>query len=199
MTDKEIIEGLIKKDENITQEFFFKQSRNLLNSIITDVFGYGNRPEYDELVSELYLYLMDNDAARLKSFGYRCSVYTWLKTLTTRFFIRIKERGMVIDNESREPLYNNENHRPQSEGEDYAYEFVIIDNNAKEDLERLLAAMPNQRYASVLKRLIIIGMSPEELAQEMNITTANIYNIKQRAMKQLTEVALKDIHYYGKQ
>ena len=32
----------------------------------------------------------------------------------------------------------------------------------------------------------------------MNITTANLYNIKRRAMAQLTRVALNDIKEYGK-
>jgi hypothetical protein len=36
------------------------------------------------------------------------------------------------------------------------------------------------------------------LAKEMNITTANLYNIKRRAMAQLTRTALKDIEVYGK-
>ena len=38
----------------------------------------------------------------------------------------------------------------------------------------------------------------EELAQEMNITTANLYNIKRRAVAQLTRTALNDIKEYGK-
>ena len=32
----------------------------------------------------------------------------------------------------------------------------------------------------------------------MNITTANLYNIRRRAMAQLTRVALNDIKKYGK-
>ena len=42
------------------------------------------------------------------------------------------------------------------------------------------------------------GLEPQELAQEMNTNVANIYNIKRRAMAQLTDVALKDIKEYGK-
>ena len=58
--------------------------------------------------------------------------------------------------------------------------------------------MPNQRYAYVIKRLMLDGLEPQELAQEMNTNVANIYNIKRRAMAQLTDVALKDIKEYGK-
>lgn len=66
------------------------------------------------------------------------------------------------------------------------------------DLERLFMQMSTPRYAYVIKRLLIDDWEPTRLAQEMNITTANLYNIKRRAMAQLTLVALNDIKEYGK-
>jgi hypothetical protein len=50
----------------------------------------------------------------------------------------------------------------------------------------------------VIRRLILEDCEPEELAREMNITTANLYNIKRRSMAQLTRIALNDIKKYGK-
>lgn len=69
---------------------------------------------------------------------------------------------------------------------------------ARYDLERLLKAMPTKRYVYVIRRLILEGCEPEKLAHEMNITTANLYNIKRRSMAQLTRIALNDIREYGK-
>ena len=185
MTDQEIIQGLIDKDSQITEDFFFKQCKPLLSNIIYKVFD--NVAEYDELVNELYLYLMENDAARLKSFGYRCSVFHWLKMLSIRYFIRIKNRGMVIDNDSHEPPY---------EEKDRVTDPNFDDNPGKDDLKRLIEAMPNKRYALVIKRFFIDDATPKEIADEMGIEISNLYNIKQRAIKQLTEVALKDIHLW---
>ncbi len=181
MTDREIIEGLIARDEQVTEEFFFGQCYPLLCSIIRLVFN--GEANYDELVNELYLYLMENDAARLRGFEYRSTVYQWLKVLAIRFFI--KRRGHMIDDVSHEPLYN----------EDKCAE----DTHAADDLERLFGLMPNKRYVMVIKRLILEDQEPERLAREMNISTANLYNIKRRAMAQLAHVALKDIQEYGKQ
>ena len=39
---------------------------------------------------------------------------------------------------------------------------------------------------------------PEQLANEMGITVDNLYNIKRRAMAQLTQVALNDKKYEKK-
>ena len=65
-------------------------------------------------------------------------------------------------------------------------------------MERLFEAMPTKRYVYVIRRLILEDCEPEGLAREMNITTANLYNIKRRAMAQLTRIALNDIKEYGK-
>ena len=40
MTDKEIIEGLIARDEKITRKFFFVKCRPLMYSIIGRVFAF---------------------------------------------------------------------------------------------------------------------------------------------------------------
>jgi hypothetical protein len=58
--------------------------------------------------------------------------------------------------------------------------------------------MPNKRYVFVIRRLILEDCETEELAREMNITTANLYNIKRRSMAQLTRIALNDIKKYGR-
>ena len=63
----------------------------------------------------------------------------------------------------------------------------------------LFESMPNKRYAYVIQKMIIEDVEPELLACEMNITTANLYNIKRRAMAQLTRIALKDVKEYGRE
>ncbi len=184
MTDQEIIKGLIERDECVTKDFFFVKCKPLFYSIINIVFDY--EVEYDELVNELYLYLMEDDATKLRNFEYRSSVYQWLKVITIRFFI--KKRARMIDNTSGEPPYDKQDQIAASES-DVAVVY---------DMERLFEAMPTKRYVYVIRRLILEDCEPEELAREMNITTANLYNIKRRSMAQLTRIAINDINKYGK-
>ncbi len=184
MTDKEIIQGLIARDNRVTKDFFFVKCCPLFCSIIQKVFDYG--VEYDEFVNELYVYLMENDASKLRNFEYRSSVYQWLKILAIRFFI--KKRGRMIDGSSQETPYDGRSQTADTEK----------DMTAEGDMERLFDNMPNKRYVHVIRCLILEDWEPEQLAHEMNITTANLYNIKRRAMAQLTRVALNDIKEYGK-
>lgn len=66
MTDKQIIEALIARDESVTEQFFYGNCRPLFLSIIRNVFSY--QVDYDEFVNEFYLYLMENDSYRLRQF-----------------------------------------------------------------------------------------------------------------------------------
>lgn len=184
MTDQEIIQGLIARNNRVTEEFFFVKCRPLFCSIIKKVFDY--EVDYDEFVNELYVYLMEGDAIKLRKFEYRSTVYLWLKVLATRFFV--SKRNRMIDDTSQESPYDGRNQVADTENS----------MTAEGDIERFLKKMPNKRYAYVIRRLILEDQEPERLAQEMNITTANLYNIKRRAMAQLTQVALKDIKEYGK-
>jgi len=183
MTDREIIKGLIAHDRRVTEDFFFIQCRPLFCSIISLVFSYD--VDYDEFVNELYVYLMENDAQKLRDFEYRCSVYTWLKVLAIRYFI--KKRDRMIDDNPERPLYEMPVQTPFTPGDDAEY-----------DLERLFSGMTNERYVYVIRKLILDDCEPEQLATEMGVTTANLYNIKRRAIAQLTRIALNDINEYGK-
>ncbi|MBR5335526.1 MAG: sigma-70 family RNA polymerase sigma factor, partial [Bacteroidaceae bacterium] len=79
MSDQEIIEALIARDERMTELFFFKHCRQLFLSIIRYVFSY--EVDYDEFVNEFYLYLMENDAYRLKQYEGRSTMYQWIKVI----------------------------------------------------------------------------------------------------------------------
>ena len=184
MSDQEVIQGLIARDNQVTKDFFFNNCRPLFYSIMKMVFNY--EVDYDEMVNELYIYLMEDNAIKLRNFEYRSTVYQWLKILSIRFFIKKRER--MIDDQSQETPYDG---RHQTADTDK-------DMTAEGDMERLFDNMPNKRYAYVIRRLLLEGLEPEQLAKEMNITTANLYNIKRRAMAQLTHTALNDIKEYGK-
>lgn len=182
MTDQEIIQGLIARDNHVTEQFFYVKCRPLLTAIMRLVFSYP--VEYDEMVSELYDYLMADDCIKLRQFQYRSSVYLWMKVVATRFFIR--HRNTMIENASKEPPYG-------SETDDEVIDTVNIVSD-KMDVAKLLQLMENQRYAEVIRNLVINDREPEQYALEIGVTVDNLYNIKKRAMTALTRIAIK---FYG--
>lgn len=182
MTDEEIIRGLIDRDNRVTEQFFYFRCRPLLTAIMRLVFSYP--VEYDEMVSELYDYLMEDDCIRLRQFQYRSSVYQWMKVVATRFFIR--RRNTMIENKSKETPYERET-------DDEVVDTVNIISD-KMDVVKLLQLMENQRYADAIRNLVLSDKDPEQYALAIGVTVDNLYNIKKRAMTALSRIAIK---YYG--
>ena len=97
------------------------------------------RVEFDEFVNEFYLYLMEDDAYKLKQFQYRSSIYQWLKVVAIRYFV--KKRDSMIENSSQETLLNN-----IADTESTNEEMRIV---SEIDENRILRAIPNKRFAYV--------------------------------------------------
>lgn len=180
MTDQEIIKRLIDREEAFTRDFFFIRCRPLFFSIIDKVFSC--KVEFNEFVNEFYLYLMENDAYRLRQFQYRSSIYQWIKVVAIRYFV--KKRDSMIENSSQESLLNN-----IADTESTNDEVKII---TEIDEKRLLQVIANRRFAYVLKRLVVEQEEPKIVAEELNVTVANLYNIKKRAIASLTTILLNE-------
>jgi RNA polymerase sigma factor (sigma-70 family) len=187
MTDRQIIEALIARNELVTRNFFFESCRPLFMSIMRNVFSYD--VDYDEFVNEFYLYLMENDAYRLKQFQGRSTIYQWIKVIAIRYFIAKRDR--MIDMESRETLFDS-----VAQNETIDEEKKVV---AKMDMEHLFSLMPNRRYVYAIRRLVLQEDEPKVVARELGVNVDNLYNIKKRAMAALTEVALKELEKYEKE
>ena len=187
MSDQQIIEALIARDEWVTKQFFFEKCRPLFLSIIRYVFSY--EVDYDEFVNEFYLHLIENDAYRLKQFQGRCTIYQWMKVIAIRYFIA--KRDNMIDNESKDALLDSVVQKETVDGEKKM--------TAKMDLEHLFSLMTNRRYVYVIRRLVLQEAEPKVVAQELGTNVDNLYNIKKRAIAALTEIALKEVEKYEKE
>lgn len=177
MTDQEIIQGLIDRNERITQDFFFRRCQPLIFSIISKYYPKG--ADYDELVNELYLHLMENDARRLKQWEGRSSIYQWLKTVARNFFLDKINRERMIETEADNRLYTKANE-------------ASTDNSANEavmDVAAILDLIENDNYRLVLQKHVIEGMSFDDLEKVTGIKKANLYNIKKRALNAMEKIA----------
>lgn len=187
MTSQQIIEALIARDEQTTQQLFFKDCRPLFLSIIRYVFSY--EVDYDEFVNEFYLYLMEEDAYRLRQFQGRSTIYQWLKIVAIRYFVA--KRDSMIDMTPKKSLSDSVMQKEKIDGERGMM--------AKMDVERLFSLMQNRRYVYVIRRLVLQEAEPKVVAQELNTNVDNLYNIKKRAIAALTEIALKEVEKYEKE
>ena len=184
--DFEIVGAILSKDERVTRQFFFKDCYPLFVSIIKKVFSYN--VDYDEFVNEFYLYLMEDDAKRLRQYQGLSSIFQWMKVVAIRYFIAKKKQ--MIDMQNSDPLIEKIQQSKPCHRES--------DMQAKIDMRTLLKRMPNKRFAYVIEQLIINDVEPVKLALELGITVDNLYNIKKRAIAQMTKIVLNEVCRYEK-
>lgn len=172
LTDQQVIEYLIQGNNRITNFFFYEKCDSMFGYIISQIFNF--QINKDELVNELYIYLSDNNWDKVKKFNYQCKFITWLSVVSTRYFQ--KKRTELIENKSSEALIIERT------------ENIEIEIHQKLDIEKILNNLANDRYRFVIQELILKERTPQDLANEMQITTDNLYNIKRRALQQLIQM-----------
>lgn len=275
MSDKEIVSRLLSNDNDFIGYFFQEQCNPLLNKIAWAIFD--NQVPIDELSNEFLCYLQINGWAKLRSFQFRSSLFTWLKVVAVRYFINNKEKLYpnlfcakghnssstvtlhLKDASTQEinslleltsiPIYHDIlymiliNKLTDSQIIDllsisetsykrkkrFAFEHLkasiinagpsyerlyltseedkMIDTNkqdlgtiretekliSKIDVEALLNLIHNDRYRHVIRSLVLEDKERKLVAAEMGITIENLDNIKSRALKQLAEIARREL------
>ena len=176
MDNEEIVKALIAHNDIVTRQFFYQNCRPLFYKLIGDIFT--THVDYDELVNELYVHLMEDDARRLRSFNGDSSIYQWIKKVAYNFFLDLKLHRRVIENESNDSLYEKRDELVDSS-----------EQEAQMDVATLIDQIENERYRMVLQKVVIEGMDYDELSEITGLKKSNLYNIKKRAMAELERIA----------
>ena len=170
--DRQIVDGILQHDKPLIEYFFKEKCSQLFSYIMLNIFD-GNIDKW-ELVSELYLFMANNDWQVFRDFQHRSSLMTYVNVVAVRFFQ--KKRTRLIDSSSSDAL-NEKTWKGQTAGS------ASLDRRM--DVQSALQKMPNARYRKVIEELDLRDVQPEELAEEMNVTVDNLYNIHRRALVQL--------------
>ena len=182
-TDKEIVEAILANDDDMIEHFLFRECKPLFSYIIHSIFE--GRVERNELINDFFLYLRQNDWYKIRQFDFRSKLTTWISVVAIRYFQ--KKRTSMLDFCSIDAL---------NEHEAFLHE-IGVSHDCQMDVRDAIERMPNQRYQYVLTELELKERVPEEIAQEMNITIDNLYNIRHRARLQLKTIMRRKEDYYG--
>ena len=177
--DQVIIRGLRSHDPEVhdhcVQRVFYEDLEPLLRSIQCSLFK--GTVEYDELVNDLYLYLSCSDWKILDSFHGRngARLSTWLSHVTWHHFLYVRKRDRRVDYfDDLTPFGRQVS--------------TISSDEMRMDIERTLSRMKNDRYVAVIRLLIIEGRETEEVANILDTSIQNVYNLKHRAIAQFLEL-----------
>ena len=164
----------------------------MFHNIIHNVFR--DKADYDELVNDLYLYLMDKDGRKLRSFGQddtedndqdnAYALIKWLRTTAWRFFADKAEREQSIE-ERRKFVIDEDGEEMDVDVEDKSYKDPGIDIDA----EIFFDMIKLERDREILKKYFVEGLEPDVISEKLGISRENLYNIKMRAINRLQQAA----------
>lgn len=175
-TDAIFIKALKMGNNEISRQFFYKEIGGILHKIRMEVFR-GN-VDFDELVSELYIYLSRDNWTKIDGFDGKngCRLRTWIIPVAWRYFMSIRERLLKT-----EKIDDNSGVIKDSIRDDLRIQIAI-------DVNAVLSRMPNQRYAEIIRLLLIEGYASQDVADMLDMKVENIYNLKHRAINQFIEL-----------
>lgn len=175
-TDAIFIKALKMGNNEISRQFFYKEIGGILHKIRMEVFR-GN-VDFDELVSELYIYLSRDNWTKFDGFDGKngCRLRTWMIPVAWRYFMSIRERLLKTEKND-----DNSGVIKDSIRDDLRIQIAI-------DVNAVLSRMPNQLYAEIIRLLLIEGYASQDVADMLDMKVENIYNLKHRAINQFIEL-----------
>lgn len=182
LADEQIVKLLISNDEGLICYLFYDKCKPMFAYIVKEVFEY--QVDLNELVSEFYIYLKENNWQKVCGFTFRSKFTTWLSVVAVRFFIKKKKEMIDLYHENA-PL-----NKELTTLSVMPYD-VLSD---KMDLYMALNKLRSPRDKFVIITLEIEGRPVEEVASQLNVTVANLYNIRKRAHTRLYNI-LKEYKY----
>ena len=180
LSDRQLVELLLVNDQEAVEYVFFHRCEGMFAHIVHSVFQSQGKKE--ELISEFYIYLSENDWSRLRQFEFKSALNTWLTVIAVRFFRkkRISQTKLVVV----EPQLIVETQKNEVDDYDILHELSRLElYKAINQLSK-----PRERYALLAD---LTGKSAEEIASDMGCTVSAVYNLTKKARMELRTL-LKD-------
>ena len=192
--DHDIVDALLRRDENITRDFFYRKCYPLFKSIYDNY--HTDCSSCIEFISEIYVHILtpnrETGLCKLDNFRFQSTLFTWLKTVclfycykrfervnktqTERFSDKFEEGGVRIDTVSGS---------------------INTDNlsMAIYDIEVILRLMPNKRYSQLIRLRYLDGHTNEETAALLGMNMNTFYNKHKLAKEQYIKILNKEKNY----
>ena len=174
LSDKELVELLLANDQEAIEYVFFHRCNGMFAHIVYSVFQ--SLVTKEELITDFYFYLSENDWNRLRKFEFKASLNTWLTVIAIRFFkkMRISQTKLV----AIDPQLIVETRKNETD------DYDIINEMSRLELYKAIDQLskPRERYALLAD---LTGKRAEDIAAEMGCTVEAVYNLTKKARMEL--------------
>ena len=174
LSDRELVDLLLANDEEAVEYLFFMRCNGMFAHIACSVFQ--SQTCKEELITDFYFFLSENNWNRLRKFEFKAGLNTWLTVIALRFFkkMRISQTKLV----AIDPQLIAETQKDKTD------DYDVIEEMSRLELYKAIDRLskPRERYALLAD---LTGKRAEDIAAEMGCTVAAVYNLTKKARLEL--------------
>lgn len=187
LSDRDIVHAILSRDTVVTREYLYRKCFPLFKSLYDRY--YTNCASVVEFINEIYVYLLypagKEKRSKLEGFAFGCSLTGWLKVVAANYCYQAYSRRVDVD-------YNFDWANDRSGA---VSDSLLTDAGRGMDggdLRKVLALMPNQRFARLIEYRYIDGCSHQEAARRLQMTMTVYYNSHKRAKEQMRAILRRE-------
>ena len=174
-TDRELVNAVLAGDQEAIVYLFYTKYSATFQYHIYRLFNH--KVEISDLVDEFFLYLLENNWERLRSFDpSKASLGTWISTVSYRFFrdykrSKIDLNGLITISDQWESFRGDW--------------LESVDAGLMMDICGAIDGIKSERDREIARRLFIEDKEYEKVAEEFDLSVDYVYTVKNRIVKQL--------------
>lgn len=174
-SDRELISAVMAGNQQAIVYMFYSKYSATFQYHIYRLFNGG--VEVSDLVDEFFLFLLEDDWRRLRSFDpSKSSLNTWISTVSFRFFRDYKRSKIDL----------NGLITISSQWETFRGDWMeSVEAGLMMDINKAVDGIKSERDRKIARRLFIEDKEYEAVAEEYGLTVDYVYTVKNRIVKQL--------------
>ncbi|MBP5557196.1 MAG: sigma-70 family RNA polymerase sigma factor [Bacteroidales bacterium] len=181
-SDADIQEGLLGNEAQMIRYVFYEHFHTMLRFNAQKAAG-NKSVGLDDLIQELYLYMSRNNWEKLRKYSTEYPFASWFSVVSYRFFKDYTHS--MIDSSRNLPIAEMSDHNISIAGTSRIETMMI-------DIKAAISKLTPPRDKEVVEAFLINEEEPAEIAQRLNVSVDNLYNIKRRALAKLIKDHLQE-------
>lgn len=174
-SDRELVRAVIGGNQGAIVYMFYTKYSATFQYHIYRLFN--GKVEVSDLVDEFFLFLLEDNWKRLKSFDpSKASLNTWISSVSFRFFrdykrSKIDLNGLITISDKWETFRGDW--------------MESVEAGLALDIKRAIDEIKSDRDRKIANRLFVEDKEYEDVAKEFGLTVDYVYTVKNRIVKQL--------------
>ncbi|NVO20240.1 MAG: sigma-70 family RNA polymerase sigma factor [Bacteroidetes bacterium] len=171
--DRQLVTLILEGNNKVVTSFFVQKCKWIFEYLNKTRLK-GLNLQTDDLVNDFYLFLQEDNWEKLRQFRFESKLQTWINVVASRYFLKKYSRELKETSRDCPPI-------------DSILSFVCEDADERLVRSEVLEAISylNDKRSKLILLLDLQGFESKEIADQLGISTNNVYVLRSRAIKNL--------------